>query len=113
MSNVIYVVPWAICDTESMYIKKIDSKDAETPVKGGQVDDDWCIRNVIPNPDKRSKDIYAIVDVYNGYREKLNEKGMSVVSLNNSIDIIRKKGYVRATDEERDYIRKKVLKLKK
>lgn len=112
MSNIIYVVPWAICDTDSMYIKKVPSDTVPKPEKGMEIED-WCIRNVIPNPDKRSKDLYAIIDVYNGYNEKLREKGMSVFSLNNSSDRLKEYGYVKATDEESEYIRKKVLKLNK
>ena len=29
MSSVIYVVPWAICDTESIYVKKVKGDDGE------------------------------------------------------------------------------------
>lgn len=110
--NIIYVVPWAICETESIYVKKVNGDNIPTPEKGSAVDD-WCIRNVIPNPDRRSKDIYAIVDVYNGYKENLNEKGMSVFSLSNSVEKLEELGYVKATETEADHIRKKVLKLDK
>lgn len=112
MSNVIYVVPWAICDTDSIYVKKVSSDTVDAPEKGAQVWD-WCIRDVIPNPDKRSKDVYVIIDVYNGYKEKLNEKGMSVFALNNSVDRLLECGFVKATDTENAYIRTKVLKLDK
>lgn len=112
MSNIIYVVPWAICDTDSIYIKKVSSDIAPAPEKGSAVED-WCIRNVIPNPDKRSKDVYAIIDVYNGYNERLNEKGMSVFSLNNSVDKLLEYGYTKATEAETEYIRQRVLKLDK
>lgn len=112
MSNVIYVVPWAICDTDSIYIKKVSSDIAPKPEVGLEIED-WCIRNVIPNPDKRSKDVYAIIDVYNGYKEKLNEKGMSVFSLSNSADKLQEYGYIKATDAETEYIRQRVLKLDK
>ena len=112
MSNIIYVVPWAICDTESIYVKKVASDTVSAPEVGAEVDD-WCIRNIVPNPDKRSKDVYAIIDVYNGYKEKLNEKGMSVFSLNNSRDKLLECGYTNATESETEFIRQKVLKLDK
>lgn len=111
MSSIIYVVPWAICDTENMYLKKVNKDTMPAPEKGMTIDDDWCIRNVIANPDKRSKDVFAIVDVYNGYKEKLGEKGMSVFSLNNSVRTLSERGYVRASDTEREFIRSRVLKL--
>lgn len=112
MSYIIYVVPWAICDTDSIYLKKVNSDTVPAPVKGMEFEE-WCIRNVIPNPDKRSKDIYAIIDVYNGYSEKLNEKGMAVFSLNNSVDRLLEYGYTKATEEETRYIRQRVLKIDK
>lgn len=112
MSNIIYVVPWAICDTESIYLKKVSSDTVPAPTKGSSFED-WCIRNVIPNPDRRSKDVYAIVDVYNGYNERLNEKGMSVFTLNNSVDKLLEYGYTKATETETEYIRQRVLKLDK
>lgn len=112
MSNVIYVVPWAICDTDSIYLKKVSSDIAPKPEKGAEVDD-WCIRNVIPNPDKRSKDVFAIIDVYNGYNEKVSEKGMSIFSLSNSKEKLEEYGYTVATETERDFIRQRVLKLDK
>ena len=111
MSSIIYVVPWAICDTDNMYLKKVNSDTVPAPEKGMSVEEDWCIRNVIANPDKRSKDIFAIVDVYNGYKEKSDEKGMSVFSLNNSVENLSQRGYIKATDAERDFIRRRVLKL--
>ena len=110
--NIIYVVPWAICETESIYVKKVNGDGVPAPEKGTAVDD-WCVRNVIPNPDRRSKDIYAVIDVYNGYKENLNEKGMSVFSLSNSVEKLEELGYVKATETEAEHIRKKVLKLDK
>ena len=71
MSSVIYVVPWAICDTESIYVKKVKGDDVQVPEKGSEFNS-WCIRNVIASPDRRTKDTYAIVDVFNGYKEKMN-----------------------------------------
>lgn len=108
MSSIIYVVPWAICDTESIYVKKVASDTVPQPEKGLEIDD-WCIRNVIPNPDKRSKDIYAIVDVYNGYDSSKSEKGLSVFSLSNSADKLAEYGYVKADESEAEFIRNRVL----
>ena len=110
MSSIIYVVPWAICDTDSVYINKVDSTTVAAPEKGAEVWD-WCIRDVVPNPDKRSKDIFAVIDVYNGYKEKLNEKGMSVFSLNNSAEKLADYGFTKATDTQAAFIRERVMKL--
>ncbi len=112
MSSVIYVVPWAICDTEAIFIKKVDASTVPAPEKGAEVFD-WCIRDVIPNPDKRSKDIFAVIDVYNGYKEHMNEKGMSVFSLNNSPSKLQEYGFERAEDKDAVSIKTKVLKLKR
>ena len=111
MSNVIYVVPWAICDTDSVYIKKVDANTVAAPEKGAEVYE-WCIRDVIPNPDKRSKDVFAIIDVYNGYKDRMNEKGMSVFSLNNSATKLAEYGFEKAGDKDALIIKSKVLKLK-
>ncbi len=111
MSSIVYVVPWAICDTESIYIKKTDAALVPAPEKGAEINE-WCIRNVLPSPDGRSKDIYAVVDVYNGYKEKMNEKGMSVFSLSNSAERLEELGFTRADEKESYFIRTKVLKLK-
>lgn len=113
VSSVIYVVPWAICDTENMYIKKVDKEAVPSLEKGMPVDDDWCIRNIIANPDRRSKDVYAIVDVYNSCGDKTKEKDMTMYFLNNSVELLEEKGYVRATDLEREYINARVLRLNK
>ena len=51
MSSVIYVVPWAICDTESIYVKKVKGDDVQVPEKGSEFNS-WCIRNVIASPDR-------------------------------------------------------------
>ena len=63
-------------------------------------------------PDGRSKDVYAIVDVFNGYKEKMNEKGMSVFSLSNSGSHLEELGFTKAEEQENRFIRTKVLKLK-
>lgn len=111
MSNIIYVVPWAICNTDNVYIKKVPS-DEVTELEVGTPAWDWCIKKVIPNPDRRSKDKYAIIDVYNGYDEKKQEKGVSFFSLNNSEGRLIECGFEKASDAETEYIKKKVLKLK-
>lgn len=113
MSSIIYVVPWAICDTDNMYLKKVNSDETPAPVKGMAIDEDWSIRNVIANPDRRSKDIFAIVDVYNSGEGNSNDKGMTIFSLNNSVDKLVEKGYVKATDAEREFISNRVLRLGK
>ncbi|MBE5946575.1 MAG: hypothetical protein E7259_06530 [Lachnospiraceae bacterium] len=112
MSNIIYVVPWAICHTDEIYIKKVNSDLVPAPEKGAAIDD-WCIRNVMASPDRRTKDVYAVVDVYNGYKEKLNEKGMSVFSLNNSEEKLKELGYEVANEAEVAFIRQKILKIDK
>ncbi len=112
MSSIIYVVPWAICDTDSVYVKKVDAEKIETQPEKGAEYGEWCIRNVLKSPDGRSKDVYAIVDVYNGYKEKMNEKGMSVFSLSNSGSHLEELGFKKAEDKENRFIRTKVLKLK-
>ena len=110
MSNIIYVVPWAICDTESIYVKKVKDETDTVPEKGSEFNS-WCIRNVVPSPDRRTKDVYAIVDVYNGYKDKMNEKGMSVVALTNSPKVLNELGFEKADDTETAFIKNKVLKL--
>lgn len=112
MSNVIYVVPWAICDTESVYIKKVPADQVEE-LEVGTAAWDWCIKKVMANPDRRSKDKFAIIDVYNGYDAKKSEKGLSVFSLNNSADKLLEYGFEKATDTEAEFIKLKVLKLDK
>ncbi len=112
MSSIVYVVPWAICDTDSVYIKKVPSDEVAELAVGDSVWD-WCIKKIIPNPDKRSKDKYAIIDVYNGYESKKNEKGISVFSLNNSADKLLEYGFEKASDQEAAFIKQRVLKTDK
>lgn len=112
MSSVIYVVPWAICDTESIYVKKVRGEETAVPEKGGEFHA-WSIRDVIPSPDRRTKDIYAIVDVFNGYKDKMNEKGMSVFALTNSPNVLTELGFEKASESEAAFIRERVLKLNK
>ena len=51
------------------------------------------------------------MDVFNGYKEKMNEKGMSVFSLTNSQDVLENLGFQKADDTEASFIKNKVLKL--
>lgn len=112
MSSIIYVVPWAICDTDSVYVKKVPS-DEVAELETGTPVWDWCIKKVVPNPDRRSKDKYAIIDVYNGYDTQKNEKGVSFFSLSNSADKLMECGFEKASDTEAAYIKQKVLKTAK
>ncbi len=114
MSSIIYVVPWAICDTENVYIKKVSLEGADVLDKGTPVDD-WCIRDVISSPDRRTKDVYAIVDVYNGYDfdNADKKKPVEIVKLTNSITNLKSLGYELADETERQFIREKVLMIDK
>lgn len=112
MSNIVYVVPWAICDTDHMYIRKAENDGSIVLDKGTPVDD-WCIRDVISNPDRRSKDIFAIIDVYNGYDFKAEHNKVSLVGLTNSVERLQQFGYTRADEQELAFLRQKVLKLDK
>lgn len=114
MSSIIYVVPWAICDTENVYIKKVSLEGADVLDKGTPVDD-WCIRDVISSPDRRTKDVYAIVDVYNGYDfDNLDKKKpVEIVKLTNSITNLKSLGYEVADETQRQFIREKVLMIEK
>lgn len=112
MSKLIYIIPWAICDTENVYVKKVEQGQTEVPQVGDTVDD-WTVKNVIPSPDRRSKDIYVELDVYRGYDFKKKDKKVSVLRINNSIEHLQELEYVPAEDADRSYIRQKVLKLDK
>ena len=68
---------------------------------------------MVASPDRRTKDTYAIVDVFNGYKDKMNEKGMSVFSLTNSQDVLENLGFQKADENESAFIKNKVLKLNK
>ena len=112
MSNIVYVVPWAICDTDSMYIRKAENDGSIVLDKGTPVDD-WCIRDIVNNPDRRSKDIFAIIDVYNGYDFKAEKKQISMVELTNSVEKLSEYGYKKADEQELAFLRQRVLKLDK
>lgn len=113
MSNIIYVIPWAICDTDSIYIKKVNN-DGQAPAEAGLEYEEWIIKEVIPNPDRRSKDVYAIIDVFKGYNvEKKDDKVVPVISLTNSTKKVKELGFVKATEAEKEFISSKVLGVKK
>ncbi len=112
MSKLIYIIPWAICDTENVYVKKVEQGQTEVPQVGDTVDD-WTVKNIIPSPDRRSKDIYVELDVYRGYDFKNRTKNVSVLRINNSMEHLQELEYMPAEDEDRSYIRQKVLKLDK
>lgn len=112
MSKLVYIVPWAICDTENVYIKKVEQGQTEVP-QVGDVVDDWTVKNVIPSPDRRSKDIYVELDVYRGYDFKNRSRDVSVLQINNSISHLQELEYAPAADSDRSFLRQKVLKLDK
>ncbi len=112
MSKLIYIIPWAICDTENVYVKKMELNQTEVPQVGDTVDD-WTVKQVIPSPDRRSKDIYVELDVYRGYDFKNRNKNVSVLQINNSKSHLQELGYIPADETDNIYIRRKVLMLDK
>lgn len=110
MSKLIYIIPWAICDTENIYTRRIEQGESSVPEVGDSIDD-WTVKKVIPNPDRRSKDIYVELDVYCGYDFKTRSKDVSVLQINNSTEHLKELGYIQAEEPERSYLRKRVLKM--
>ena len=108
MSRLIYVMPWAICDTENLYLKKIELKDEVLPKVQDDVED-WTVQKVVPSPDRRSKDVYVILDVYRGYDFKSQNREVSIVDITNSVSHLRELGYEPADETDRGFIRQKVL----
>lgn len=111
MSRLIYIMPWAVCDTEHVYIKKEENV-AELP-KATQYADEWYIRGVVPSPDRRTKDIYVILDPYNGFAFHEKGQGGMILSPQNTINRLQTLGYSRANEGEQEFILKKVLAKKK
>lgn len=109
MSRLIYIVPWAICDTENLYVKRIEQKEAVLP-KVQEEFDDWTIQSVIPSPDRRSKDVYIVLDVYRGYNFENRNRDVAILDITNSVVRLQELGYESASDEDREFIRQKVLK---
>lgn len=95
MSNIIYVIPWAICDTDSVYIKQV-IRDEKHSVSAGDPFEEWRILEVVPDPDG-SNSVYAIVDVLDGYGTKNKQKGKPVICLTNSMARMMMLGFTRAT----------------
>lgn len=108
MSRLIYVMPWAICDTENLYLKKIELKDEVLPKVQDTVED-WTVQKVVPSPDRRSKDVYIILDVYRGYNFKSQNREVSIVDVTNSVSHLKELGYEPANEADRGFIRQKVL----
>lgn len=109
MSRLIYIIPWAICDTENLYIKRTERKTEELP-KEQDVVEDWTVKTVMPSPDRRSKDVYIVLDVYRGYDFKKRHQEVSILNLTNSVAYLQELGYAPADEVERGFIRQKVLK---
>lgn len=109
MSRWNYIVPWAICDTDNIYVKRMEQKDMELP-KVQEIFDDWTIQSVIPSPDRRSRDVYILLDVYRGYDFKNRNREVSILDVTNSISHLQELGYEPAGEEDRTFIRQKVLK---
>lgn len=109
MSRLIYVIPWAICDTENLYLKKIEQKNEALPKEQDAIED-WTVQKIVPSPDRRSKDVYIILDVYRGYDFKNRNREVSIVDVTNSISHLRELGYAPADESDRGFIRQKVLK---
>lgn len=109
MSRLIYIIPWAICDTENLYIKRLERKTEELP-KEQDVIEDWTVKTVMPSPDRRSKDVYVVLDVYRGYDFKKRHQEVSILNLTNSVAYLQELGYTPADEAERGFIRQRVLK---
>lgn len=109
MGKLIYVVPWAICDTDNIYVKKVNQTSDELPGEQDMVDD-WMVQSVIKSPDKRTKDIYVILDVYRGYDFAKKSKEVSVLDITNSVKRLQALGYMPAEEAEKTFIRQRILK---
>lgn len=109
MGKLIYIVPWAICDTDNIYVKKVNQVSDEVPGEQTIVDD-WSVKSVIKSPDKRTKDIYVVLDVYRGYDFKTKSREVSILDVTNSVKRLRELGYTPAEESERMFIRQKILK---
>lgn len=109
MSRLIYIIPWAICDTDNLYIKRMEMNAGELP-KEQDVVEDWTVKTVMPSPDRRSKDIYVVLDVYRGYDFRKRHQEVSILDVTNSVAYLRELGYSPADEAERGFIRQKILK---
>lgn len=109
MSRLIYIIPWAICDTDNLYVKRTERKTEELP-KEQDIVEDWTVKTVIPSPDRRSKDVYIVLDVYRGYDFKKHHSEVSILDVTNSVSHLQELGYAPADEVERGFIRQKILK---
>lgn len=109
MSRLIYVIPWAICDTDNLYVKRVEQKDDVLPKEQDSFDD-WTIQQVIPSPDRRSRDVFILLDVYRGYDFQNRSKEVSILNITNSVSHLQELGYETASETEKAFIRQKVLK---
>ncbi len=109
MSRLIYIIPWAICDTDNLYIKRMEMNAGELP-KEQDVVEDWTVKTVMPSPDRRSKDIYVVLDVYRGYDFRKRHQEVSILDVTNSVAYLQELGYSPADEAERGFIRQKILK---
>lgn len=109
MSRLIYIIPWAICDTDNLYIKRMEMNAGELP-KEQDVVEDWTVKTVMPSPDRRSKDIYVVLDVYQGYDFRKRHQEVSILDVTNSVAYLQELGYSPADEAERGFIRQKILK---
>ena len=109
MGKLIYIVPWAICDTDNIYVKKVNQISDEVPGEQTIVDD-WSVKSVTKSPDKRTKDIYVVLDVYHGYDFATKNREVSILDVTNSVKRLRELGYVPAEESEKIFIRQKILK---
>ena len=64
----------------------------------------------MPSPDRRSKDVYIILDVYRGYDFKNRGREVSILDITNSVSRLQELGYEPANENDRAFIRQKVLK---
>lgn len=109
MGKLIYIVPWAICDTDNIYVKKVNQFTDGVPEEQTIVDD-WSVKSVLKSPDKRTRDIYVILDVYCGYDFKSKSRDVSILDVTNSVKRLQELGYVPAEETEKAFIRQKILK---
>lgn len=109
MSRLIYIIPWAICDTENLYVKRIEQKENLLP-KAKDEYDDWTVQMVVPSPDRRSKDVYIVLDVYRGHDFKRKDREVSIIDVTNSVSRLQELGYEVADETDRTFIRQKILK---
>ncbi len=111
MSSIFYVVPWAICDTDRIYIRKTEN-DGSREYQTGEELDDWTIQKI--HTDKKTGDLYILLDVYRGCRaSKGMARDINIVSLTNSVHFLQELGYRAADEQEADFIRSRVMRIRR